>query len=349
MNKEDLIYVAGHNGLAGHAICANLDVQGYHNIITRSHQDLDLTNQMATEQFFTENKPDYVFLAAAKVGGIWANNLYRADFIYQNLAIQNHIIHESYKNNVKKLLFLSSTCVYPKNAHTPIKESALLSSQLEYTNEPYAIAKIAGMKMCESYNLQYNTNFISAMPTNLYGPYDNFNLENGHVMPVLIRKIHLAKLLVAHKKDAILNNLKLTNFKKAESYLSHFGISASKVEVWGTGEAKREFLYSEDMADACIFLMKNIDFKDTYRHQKNIRNTHINIGTGEDISIKDLAHLIRDIVGFGGGLFFNGNKLSGVTKKRSDISKLCTLGWQYKIKLAEGITKLYHFYKSLYA
>ena len=348
MNKEDLIYVAGHRGLVGKAICANLNAQGYHNIITRSHQDLDLTNQIATRQFFAENKPDYVFLAAAKAGGIWANNHYRADFIYQNLAIQNHIIHESYKHNIKKLLFLGSTCIYPKNAHIPIKESALLSSQLEYTNEPYAIAKIAGMKMCESYNLQYDTNFISVMPTNLYGPDDNFDLENGHVIPALMRKIHLAKLLAAHKKDAILNDLKLTDFKKAERYLSRFGISASKVEIWGTGKAKREFLYSKDLADACVFLMKNIDFKDTYQHQKDIKNTHINIGTGKDISIKDLAYLIRDIIGFEGGLFFNENKLSGVSEKRIDISKLHALGWQYQTKLKEGITKLYHFYKSLY-
>jgi len=327
MNKNSKIYVAGGTGLVGSAIIKKLLEKGYENIISTYHNrkptnekvkwiKLDLLNQKDVEEFFQNEKPEFVILAAAKVGGIVANNTYRADFIYENLQIQNNIIHQSYLNNVKKLLFLGSTCIYPKNAPQPMKEEYLLTSELEYTNEPYAIAKIAGIKMCESYNLQYGTNFISVMPTNLYGKNDNFDLETSHVLPALIRKMHEAKL----------NN-------------------TPKVEIWGSGKPRREFLYSEDMADACIFILENRDFKDTYDSEtKEIRNTHINIGTGEDISIKDLAYLIKKIVGYEGELYFNTSKPDGTMVKRTDVTKLHSLGWKHKIELEEGIRKVYEWY-----
>lgn len=285
------------------------------------------------------------FLAAAKVGGIVANNVYRADFIHQNLMIQNNVIHYSYANSVKKLLFLGSTCIYPKSCPQPMKEEYLLTDTLEYTNEPYAIAKIAGIKMCESYNLQYGTNFISVMPTNLYGPNDNFDLEKSHVLPALIRKIHLAKLLSENRYDEVVSDLQVSNIEEAKKYLSKFGVDKDSVEIWGSGKPMREFLWSEDMADACVFIMENRDFEDTYsKNQKEIRNTHINIGTGEDISIKNLAQIIKEVIGFNGNFVFNENKPDGTLKKLTDVSKLRGLGWKHKIELEEGIKKIYDWY-----
>jgi len=316
MNKNSKIYIAGHKGLVGSAIVKNLQSKGYTNLIYRTHKELDLLNSIEVENFFKSEKPEYVILAAAKVGGIVANNTYRADFIYENLQIQNNIIHQSYLNSVTKLLFLGSTCIYPKNAPQPMKEEYLLTSELEYTNEPYAIAKIAGIKMCESYNLQYGTNFISVMPTNLYGPNDNFDLETSHVLPALLRKMHEAKL----------NN-------------------TPKVEIWGSGKPRREFLYSEDMADACVFLLESRDFKDTYNsNDKEVRNTHINIGTGVDISIRELAETIKKIVGYKGELYFNETKPDGTMVKLTDPSKLHALGWKHKVELEEGITTIYDWY-----
>ena len=274
MNKDSKIYVAGHRGLVGSAILENLQLKGYKNIITRTHQQLDLSNQIKVQQFFEVEKPEFVILAAAKVGGIIANNIYRADFIYENLMIQNNVIHQSYVNGVKKLLFLGSTCIYPKNCPQPMKEDYLLTDTLEYTNEPYAIAKIAGIKMCESYNLQYGTNFISVMPTNLYGPNDNFDLEKSHVLPALIRKIHLAKLLNEENYEAVLNDTGFKTIEEANTYLSSFGVSNKSVEIWGTGKPRREFLWSKDMADACVFLMENRDFKDTYTNRSKGNKKH---------------------------------------------------------------------------
>lgn len=317
MNKNSKIYVAGHRGLVGSAIVKNLTAKGYTDIITRTHDELDLTNQVAVADFFAAEKPQYVFLAAAKVGGIIANNTYRGEFIYDNLMIQNNIIHQSYIHGVTKLMFLGSTCIYPKNAPQPMREDCLLTDTLEYTNEPYAIAKIAGIKMCESYNLQYGTNFISVMPTNLYGPNDNFDLETSHVLPALLRKIHEAKI----------NNTPC-------------------VEIWGSGEPMREFLWSEDMADACVFLMENRDFRDTFSTTSEIQNTHINIGTGIDISIHDLAYLIRDIVGYNGELYFNTDKPDGTIKKLTNVSKLHALGWKHSVELHDGIKTMYKWYLS---
>lgn len=315
MTKTSKIYVAGHRGLVGSAILKNLTCKGFSNIITRTHKELDLTDQKAVKEFFEQEKPEYVFLAAAKVGGIVANNTYRAEFIYENLAIQNNVIHQSYIHSVKKLLFLGSTCIYPKNAPQPMKEDFLLTSELEYTNEPYAIAKIAGIKMCESYNLQYGTNFISVMPTNLYGPNDNFDLETSHVLPALIRKIHEAKQK-----------------------------GAKEVEIWGSGNPRREFLYSEDMADACVFVMENVNFNDLSKGKHEIRNTHINIGTGKDISIRELAELIQQIVGYEGRLVYNTSKPDGTMIKLTDPSKLHALGWEHKVELEVGIRIAYQWY-----
>ena len=315
MNKTSKIYVAGHRGLVGSAIVKNLTCKGYSNIVTRTHVELDLTNQQAILEFFEKEKPEYVFLAAAKVGGIVANNTYRADFIYENMQIQNNVIHQSYVHGVKKLLFLGSTCIYPKNAPQPMNEDSLLTSELEYTNEPYAIAKIAGIKMCESYNLQYGTNFISVMPTNLYGPNDNFDLETSHVLPALIRKIHEAKLN-----------------------------DATEVEIWGSGKPRREFLYSEDMADACVFIMETVDFKDVAKDKKEVRNTHINIGTGTDVSIQELAELIQKVVGYKGKFVYNTSKPDGTMLKLSDPSKLNALGWHNKVELEYGIQTMYNWY-----
>jgi GDP-L-fucose synthase len=345
MNKDSKIFVAGHRGLVGSAILENLKQKGYNNLIVRTHKELDLTDQVAVATFFKQNKPEYVFLAAAKVGGIVANNVYRADFIYANLMIQNNVIHQSYLNNVKKLLFLGSTCIYPKNASQPMNENSLLTGELEYTNEPYAIAKIAGIKMCESYNLQYSTNFISVMPTNLYGPNDNFDLEKSHVLPALMRKIYLGKLLNELKYDEVLKDTGHNTIEEAKTYLSSFGVFDNSVEIWGTGKPRREFLWSEDMADACVFIMENRDFKDTYsQNAKEVRNTHINIGTGKDVSIAELAKKIKSKIGFKGELVFNSDKPDGTLRKLTDVTKLNGLGWYHKTELDQGIEQMFNWY-----
>lgn len=346
MEKNAKIYVAGHNGLTGSAIVENLRAKGYRNIIGKNHKELDLVNQKATLEFFEKEKPEYVFLCAAKVGGIGANNTYRADFIYQNLQIQNNVIHSAYLCGTKKLLFLGTACIYPRECSQPIKEEYLLTSELEYTNEPYALAKIAGLKMCEAYNIQYGTNFISVMPSSLYGINDNFNLETAHVMPALIRKMHLAKLLNESRYDEILADLKIQNLEEAKKYLEKFGIKNNSVEIWGTGNALREFLHANDMADACVFVMENVDFKDLYKEDMDIKNTHINIGSGSDISIKDLANMIKDIVGFKGILKFNTDKPDGTMKKLGSCDKIHSLGWRYKIELKDGISNMYEWYKN---
>ena len=345
MEKNSKIYIAGHKGLVGSAILNNLKSKGYNNLIVKTIDELDLSDQKGVSHFFQSEKPEYVILAAAKVGGIVANNIYRADFIYENLMIQNNVIHQSYLNGVKKLLFLGSTCIYPKNCPQPMREDYLLTDTLEYTNEPYAIAKIAGIKMCESYNIQYGTNFISVMPTNLYGPNDNFDLERSHVLPALIRKIHLAKLLSESRLDEVLADTRTKTIKEAKKFLLKFGVTGESVEIWGTGKPKREFLWSEDMADACVFLMKNRNFSDTYKiNQKEIRNTHINIGTGKEISIMELAETIKRIIGFKGGLVFNSDKPDGTLRKLTDVTKLHKLGWKHTVELEDGIKKIYDWY-----
>jgi GDP-L-fucose synthase len=347
MDINAKIYVAGHRGLVGSAIIKNLNSKGYFNIVTKTHKKLDLTDQLAVQDFFKNQQPEYVFLAAAKVGGIEANNTYRGAFIYENMMIQNNVIHQSYVHGAKKLMFLGSTCIYPKDCPQPMKEESLLTNPLEYTNEPYAIAKIAGIKMCESYNLQYGTNFISVMPTNLYGPNDNFDLETSHVLPALIRKIHLANLLSESKFDSVVSDLNVDNIEEAKTYLSRFGVSAGSVEIWGTGTPRREFLWSEDMADACVFLMQNRNFSDTHSAtEKEIRNTHINIGTGIDVSIKELAETVKKTIDFKGELVFNADKPDGTLRKLTDVSKLHSLGWKHKINLEKGINKLYNWYLS---
>ena len=304
MVKESKIYVAGHTGMVGSAIMRRLQKEGYNNLVTRDLEELDLINQTETEKFFREEKPEYVFLAAARVGGIMANNTYRAQFIYENIQIQNNVIHFSWKYGVKKLLFLGSSCIYPKHAPQPLKEEYLLTGKLEPTNEPYAIAKIAGIKMCQAYNDQYGTDFISVMPTNLYGPHDNFDLETSHVLPALIRKFHEAKI----------NN-------------------KPEVEIWGTGKPRREFLYVDDLADACHFLMKNYS-----------GNDFVNIGVGEDISIKELALLIKDIVGYKGQLEFDTTKPDGTPQKLLDVAQLQNIGWEATIGLRQGIEETYRWF-----
>jgi GDP-L-fucose synthase len=359
MEKNAKIYIAGHKGLVGSAISKNLQQKGYFNLIFRSIEELDLRDPHAVNDFFEYEKPEYVFLAAAKVGGIMANNIYRGEFIYDNLMIQNNIIHGAYKSGVKKLLFLGSTCIYPKDAEQPMKEDALLTGPLEYTNEPYAIAKIAGIKMCESYNLQYGTNFLSVMPTNLYGPNDNFDLEKSHVLPALIRKIYLGKCLDENNWDLIRKDLDKRpvegingsdSSEKILDILSNYGIRINsqrvEVEIWGSGNPLREFLWSEEMADACVFIMENVTFKDLAGDQKEIKNTHINIGTGEEISIKNLALLINEIIGYKGKLFFNSEKPDGTMRKLTDPGKLHNLGWKHTIDLANGINKLFAWYNN---
>lgn len=349
MEKNSKIYVAGHNGLVGSAIMRQLRAHGYSNVIVKTHAELDLIKQNAVDEFFALEKPEYVFLAAAKVGGIHANNTYRADFIYDNLQIQNNIIHASYTNQVKKLLFLGSSCIYPKNAPQPMPESCLLSGELEYTNEPYAIAKIAGIKLCESYNLQYGTNYISVMPTNLYGPLDNFDLENSHVLPAMIRKIYLAKLLSEQNYSKIAENLHMNNNNEAiKIQLSNYGITGEnnkvRLKLWGSGKPCREFLHVDDMADACLFVMNTINFTDMVGNATEIRNTHINIGVGHDITISDLASLIAKMVGYAGTIEFDAVKPDGTMKKLQDVSKLKQLGWVYKIELDEGVRQVVHWY-----
>ena len=353
MNLDSKIYIAGHKGLVGSAIWKQLQNKGYTNLIGRSSKELDLTDSSAVAQFFETEKPEYVFLAAAKVGGIMANNTYRADFIYDNLQIQQNVIYNAYKHHTKKLLFLGSTCIYPKNANQPIADEELLTNTLEYTNEPYAIAKIAGIKLCESFNIQYGTNFISVMPTNLYGPNDNFDLEKSHVLPAMIRKIHLAKALSQQDWESIKNDLRKrpvegisdkNTQQEIEQLLAKYGIFRDKVILWGTGKPMREFLWSEEMADACIFVMNNVDFEDAKSSKTEIRNTHINIGTGKDLSIKDLSGLIAKAIDFKGIIDFDSSKPDGTMKKLVDVSKINQLGWKHSIEINEGVEKMYHWY-----
>ena len=383
LDKNSKIYVAGHNGLVGSAIWKNLEERGYHNLVGRSHKELDLTDQNAVKAFFDEEKPDAVVLAAAFVGGIMANSLYRADFIMQNMKIQCNVISNAYSHNVKKLLFLGSTCIYPKNAPQPMKEDALLTSPLEYTNEEYAIAKIAGLKMCESYNLQYGTNDIAVMPTKLYGRNDNFHLENSHVMPAMIRKIYLAKLIHEGAWETIkedLNKRPVENVNGNSStddilrILEKYGISDNKVTLWGTGTPLREFLWSEDMADASVHVLLNVDFKDIIGIEKyssvfygvsasgvvdrnnsdgrggaipslgEIRNCHINVGTGKELTIKELSKLIVKTVGFEGEVVFDSAKPDGTPRKLIDVTKLHSLGWTHKVEIEEGVEKLFKWY-----
>ena len=326
LEKNAKIYVAGHHGLVGSAIWNNLLQRGYTNLVGRSHKELDLLDGVAVKSFFDEEKPDAVVLAAAHVGGIMANLQYRADFIYQNLQIQQNVIGESFRHGVKKLLFLGSTCIYPREAPQPMKEDVLLTSPLEYTNEPYAIAKIAGLKMCESFNLQYGTNYIAVMPTNLYGPNDNFHLENSHVLPAMIRKIYLAKCLNEGDWDAV-------------------RITPEAVILWGTGTPLREFLWSEEMADASVHVLLNVDFKDTYDPaNKEVRNCHINVGTGKELIIKEVAEKIMAEIGFKGELKWDASKPDGTLRKLTDMTKLHNLGWHHKIEIDEGIHRLYEWY-----
>ncbi|AKJ38891.1 GDP-L-fucose synthase [Methanosarcina barkeri] len=308
MEKESKIYVAGHRGLVGSALKRKLESKSYTNLIFRTHKELDLTNQQAVNEFFEQEKPEYVFLAAAKVGGILANSTYPAEFIYENLMIESNIIHAAYKYGVKKLLFLGSSCIYPKLAPQPLKEEYLLTGSLEETNEAYAISKIAGIRLCKHYNQQYGTNFISVMPTNLYGPNDNFDLETSHVMPALIRKFHEAKV----------NN-------------------KPEVVVWGTGKPLREFMYVDDMADACVFLMENYDFSEV--------GEFVNIGVGEDVTISELVELIKEIVGFEGKINYDTSKPDGTPRKLMDVSRLNGLGWKARISLKDGIKETYEWYQ----
>ena len=394
LDKNCKIYVAGHHGLVGSAIWNNLKQRGYTNLVGRSHKELDLTDQVAVRKFFDEEQPDAVVLAAAFVGGIMANSLYRADFIMMNMKIQCNVISEAYAHHVKKLLFLGSTCIYPKNAPQPMKEDALLTSPLEYTNEEYAIAKIAGLKMCESYNLQYGTNYIAVMPTNLYGPNDNFHLENSHVMPAMMRKVYLAKLIHNGKWDKIaidLNkrpvegvsgeglNVQSSMFnvqsQKVLDVLAKYGIYDNKVVLWGTGKPLREFLWSEDMADASVHVLLNVDFKDVIGIEKyssvhygastdgavdrnhsagrggaipslgEIRNCHINVGTGKELTIRELSELVVKAVGFEGLVEFDASKPDGTMRKLIDVSKLHSLGWTHSVEIDEGVMKLFEWYK----
>ena len=353
MNKSSKIYVAGHGGLVGSAIWKNLTARGYTNLIGRRQADLDLQDTAAVNRFFETELPEYVFLAAAKVGGIVANNTYRADFIYNNLQIQNNVISACHRFGVKKLLFLGSTCVYPKEAPQPIAEETLLTSPLEYTNEPYAIAKIAGLKMCESYNLQYDTNFIAVMPTNLYGPNDNFDLEKSHVLPAMIRKVHLANCLKENMWDTIRRDLDKRPVEGVtgrdseltiKTILGKYGINPDYLELWGSGKPMREFLWSEEMADASVFIMERVDFADLAKNKAEIRNCHINIGTGKEISIRDLSKLVAQAVGYRGEIRFDVSKPDGTMRKLTDVSKLNGLGWKHKIEIDEGVEKMYRWY-----
>lgn len=397
LDKDSKIYVAGHHGLVGSAIWNNLEARGYKNLVGKSHAELDLTDQRAVKAFFDEEQPDAVVLAAAFVGGIMANSLYRADFIMQNMKIQCNVIENAYKHHVKKLLFLGSTCIYPKLAPQPMKEEALLTSPLEYTNEEYAIAKIAGLKMCESYNLQYGTNYIAVMPTNLYGPNDNFHLENSHVLPAMMRKVYLAKLIHENNWEAIRIDMdcrpinppaKLqesigignvdghSDVKRILQALAFYGIGDNQVTLWGDGSPLREFLWSEDMADASVHVLLNVDFKDIIGIEKyssaffgvktdgvvnrnnsegrggaipslgEIRNCHINVGTGKELTIKELAGLVVKTVGFSGVLTWDDTKPNGTPRKLIDVEKLHRLSWTHRVEIDEGVKRLYEWYKS---
>lgn len=353
MEKYSKIYVAGHRGLVGSAIWNNLLSKGYTNLVGRTHAELDLMDGVAVKEFFDKERPEYVILAAAHVGGIMANLKYRADFIYQNLQIQQNVIGESFRHNVKKLLFLGSTCIYPREAEQPIKEEYLLTSALEYTNEPYAIAKIAGLKMCESFNLQYGTNYIAVMPTNLYGPNDNFNLETSHVLPAMIRKMYLAKQLNEGNWDVIRQDLDKrpvegVNGKAAEeeivAILGKYGITTESLTLWGTGKPIREFLWSEDMADASVYCLEHIDFKDVRGDNPEVRNCHINIGSGKEITIFQLAQLVKKCLGYCGILNWDSTKPDGTLRKLTDVSKLHSLGWRHKVEIEDGVQMLIDWY-----
>ncbi len=356
MEKNSKIYVAGHRGLVGSAIWNNLQQRGYTNLVGRTHAELDLLDGPAVKRFFDEEQPDVVVLAAAHVGGIWANLHYRADFIYENLQIQQNVIGESFRHGVQKLLFLGSTCIYPREAPQPMREDCLLTSPLEYTNEPYAIAKIAGLKLCESFNLQYGTNYIAVMPTNLYGPRDNFHLENSHVLPAMIRKMHLAHCLntgdwTSLRKDLDRQPVEGVNGQATETaiirILERYGISSDKLTLWGTGSPLREFLWSEDMADASVHILLHVDFKDTYEAgNSEVRNCHINVGTGKEISIRDVAQLVQDEVGFRGTVLWDATKPDGTLRKLTDVTKLHQLGWHHQVEIDEGIHRLYQWYLS---
>lgn len=350
MNKDAKIYVAGHKGLVGSAIWRKLEMDGFTNLIGKTKDELDLINQSAVEEFFAVEKPDYVVLAAAKVGGVNANNIYRADFIYDNLQIQNNVIASSYKYKVKKLLFLGSSCIYPKLAPQPMTEDVLLTSELEYTNEPYAIAKIAGIKMIESFNIQYGTNYLAVMPTNLYGLNDNYDLEKSHVMPALIRKTVLARYLEEGKPELAAKNLGV-DFESKDQVLElvkKYGIEEQDdkivLRLWGTGKPYREFLHVDDMAAACVFVLNNIDFKDLANDMKEIKNTHINIGYDSDVTIKELAEKIKGIIGFTGDIRFDLSDLDGTPRKLMSSAKLHSLGWEHTIDLDEGLKRTIEWY-----
>ena len=399
LNRNSKIYVAGHRGLVGSAIWNNLMRRGYTNLVGRTHKELDLTDPYAVKRFFDEERPDAVVLAAAFVGGIMANSLYRADFIVMNMKIQCNVISEAYAHGVEKLLFLGSTCIYPKNAPQPMREDCLLTSELEYTNEEYAIAKIAGLKMCESYNLQYGTNYIAVMPTNLYGPNDNFHLENSHVMPAMMRKVYLAKLMADNNWEAIRKDLSIrpvgANIQEKgeteptryvidghseqaliEKVLAFYGIENNKVTLWGTGTPLREFLWSEDMADASVHVLLNVNFSDIIGLEKyssvhygvkadgvvdrnhstgrggaipslgEIRNCHINVGTGKELTIRALSELVVKAVGFEGTVAFDASKPDGTMRKLIDVSKLHSLGWRHQVEIEDGVQRLFDWYKA---
>lgn len=385
LDKNSKIYVAGHRGLVGSAIWNNLLSRGYQNLVGRSHSELDLTDQLAVRRFFDEERPDAVVLAAAFVGGIMANSLYRADFIMMNMKIQCNVISEAYAHGVRKLLFLGSTCIYPKNAPQPMTEDCLLTSPLEYTNEEYAIAKIAGLKMCESYNLQYGTDYIAVMPTNLYGPNDNFHLENSHVMPAMMRKVYLSKLIHDGAWDSIARDMDRrpvegvsgsSSREEILAVLSRYGIEDNRVTLWGTGTPLREFLWSEDMADASVHVLLNVSFSDIIGIERyssvhygvstdgavdrnhsagrggaipslgEIRNCHINVGTGKELTIRELSQLVVDAVGFEGEVFFDATKPDGTPRKLIDVSKLHSLGWIHSVEIDEGVRKLFEWYRS---
>ena len=354
MKRDSKIYVAGHRGLVGSAIWNNLKQKGYTNLVGRTHSELDLMDGVSVREFFDHEQPEYVVLAAAHVGGIMANLKYRADFIYQNLQIQQNVIGESWRHGVKKLLFLGSTCIYPREAPQPIGETSLLTSPLEYTNEPYAIAKIAGLKMCESFNLQYGTNYIAAMPTNLYGPRDNFNLETSHVMPAMIRKMHLARLLNEGDWQGLRADLDCrpvegvdgqASESDIEALLGRYGIMRDSLTLWGTGRPIREFLWSEDMADASVYCLEHIDFADVRGNDPEVRNCHINIGSGKEVTIGQLAELVKSTVGYCGELRWDASKPDGTMRKLTDVSKLHSLGWRHRMELEDGVPALYRWYR----
>lgn len=355
LDKSTKIYVAGHRGLVGSAIWNNLEARGFHNLVGRTHHELDLLDPVAVRQFFDAERPDAVVLAAAHVGGIMANLRYRADFIYQNLQIQQNVIGESFRHGVQKLLFLGSTCIYPRMAPQPMQETALLTSPLEYTNEPYAIAKIAGLKLCESFNLQYGTNYIAVMPTNLYGPNDNFHLENSHVLPAIMRKTYLAKCLNEGDWEAVRRDINLRPVEGVDGSaskeailekLQKFGITPEAVTLWGTGTPLREFLWSEEMADASVHVLLNVDFRDTYAaDESEIRNCHINVGTGVEHTIGAVAEKVKAEIGFRGEIRWDSSKPDGTPRKLTDVTKLHRLGWHHKVDIDEGIHRLFAWYQ----